>query len=111
VLLVLYNLLRNACEATRPQGRVTLQVDVLRAPARFDFVVEDEGAGLAAAVRERLFQPVASTKPGGGGIGLVLSHQLAQHAGGALTLEKSDEGGSRFRLSVPLETTAATSPS
>ncbi len=105
-LLVLDNLLTNACEATPAGGHVTLWVqcgarDVV-------FLVEDGGPGLASAVRENLFQPVASTKPGGGGIGLVLSHSLAQHAGGFLTLEKSDTTGCRFRLVVPLETAAPT---
>lgn len=103
-LLVLDNLLTNACEATPAGGHVTLWVqcgarDVV-------FLVEDGGPGLARHVRDQLFQPVASTKPGGGGIGLVLSHSLAQHAGGLLTLEKSDADGCRFRLVIPLETTA-----
>lgn len=105
VMLVLDNLLRNACEATPAGGRVTLRVG--GDPRQAVFVVEDEGPGLAAAVRGQLFQPVTSTKPGGGGIGLVLSRQLAQHAGGLLDLEKSDAGGCRFRLAVPLETAAA----
>lgn len=100
VLLVLENLLRNACEATPAGGRVSLALRTAGSDAVF--VVEDTGPGLDPAVRERLFQPVRSTKPGGGGIGLVLSHQLAQHAGGTLALEKSDSRGSRFRLAVPV---------
>lgn len=98
--LVLDNLLRNACEATPRGGRVSIAAAVSAGAATY--TVEDGGPGLAPAVRERLFQPVASTKPGGGGIGLVLSSQLAQHAGGTLLLEKSDPTGCRFHLSVPL---------
>jgi len=100
VLLVLDNLLRNACEATPANGHVSLTLTRHGSDALF--IVEDNGPGLAAPVRDQLFQPVKSTKPGGGGIGLVLSHQLAQHAGGSLTLEKSDATGCRFRLAVPL---------
>ncbi|MES2695582.1 MAG: HAMP domain-containing sensor histidine kinase [Verrucomicrobiota bacterium] len=100
VLLVLDNLLRNACEATPRGGQVTLTVARLASDAVFS--VEDSGPGLSLAVQDRLFQPVASTKTGGGGIGLVLSHQLAQHAGGFLTLDKSDARGCRFRLAVPV---------
>lgn len=102
VLLVLDNLLRNACEATPHGGRVTLAAT--RLGGDVIFTVDDTGPGLSAAVRERVFQPVTSTKPGGGGIGLVLSHQLAQHAGGYLTLDKSDPRGCRFRLAVPTST-------
>lgn len=100
VLLVLDNLLRNACEATPANGRVSLTMT--RHGPDAIFTVEDNGPGLAIPVRDQLFQPVKSTKPGGGGIGLVLSHQLAQHAGGSLTLEKSDATGCRFRLAVPI---------
>jgi signal transduction histidine kinase len=100
VLLVLDNLLRNACEAVPPGGRVVLTATRVGGDAVF--TVEDNGPGLAPAVRDQVFQPVTSTKTGGGGIGLVLSHQLAQHAGGLLTLEKSDARGCRFRLAVPV---------
>ncbi len=103
-LLVLDNLLTNACEATPPGGHVTLWV---RCTAREAvFLVEDDGPGLDPRVRDQLFQPVASTKPGGGGIGLVLSHSLARHAGGQLTLEQSDARGCRFRLVIPLDPAA-----
>src|SRR5205814_1307267 len=80
VLLVLDNLLRNACEATPAGGQVTLRLTNRGGIAVF--VVDDEGPGLVDAVREQLFRPVTSTKPGGGGIGLVVRHQLAPHAGG-----------------------------
>jgi signal transduction histidine kinase len=100
VLLVLDNLLRNACEATPAGGHVSLTVS--RSGPDALFIVEDNGPGLPATIHEQLFQPVRSTKPGGGGIGLVLSQQLAQHAGGFLTLDKSDARGCRFRLTVPI---------
>lgn len=100
VLLVLDNLLRNACEATPSGGRVALSA--VSDPHNVVFFVEDEGPGLATAVKDRLFEPVTSTKPGGGGIGLVISHHLAQHAGGRLELLRSNDRGCRFRLTVPL---------
>lgn len=97
--LVLENLLRNACEAVRPGGHVSLSLR--REGSMALCVVEDDGPGIPESVRARLFQPVTSTKPGGGGIGLVLSRQLAQHAGGSLSLEKSGPDGCRFLLSLP----------
>jgi len=54
-------------------------------------------------VRARLFQPCASSKPGGSGLGLALSHQLAQQAGGRLELARSDSRGTSFRLVLPAE--------
>jgi C4-dicarboxylate-specific signal transduction histidine kinase len=63
-----------------------------------EFLVEDGGAGLPEAVRGKLFQPCTSTKPGGSGLGLALSYQLAQQAGGRLELRRSDLQGTSFRL-------------
>ena len=63
-----------------------------------EFRVCDGGAGLPETVRARLFQPCVSGKPGGSGLGLALSHQLAQQARGSLELERSDAAGTCFRL-------------
>lgn len=95
--LVLRNLLQNALEATPSGGVVKLsgRPDVGEGA---EFLVEDGGTGLPEGVRTRLFQPCTSTKPGGSGLGLALSYQLAQQAGGQLELIKSDAGGTCFRL-------------
>ena len=95
--LVLRNLLQNAVEASPPAGIVRL-TGRTTPDGRWEFSVEDRGPGLAESVRARLFQPCASTKPGGSGLGLALSQQLAQQAGGRIELVKSDAEGTCFRL-------------
>lgn len=100
--LVLRNLLQNAIEAT-PRERLVRLAGRKTSDGAAEFIVEDGGAGLPAEVRARLFQPCASTKVGGSGVGLALSHQLAQHAGGRLELVRSDERGTSFRLVLPPE--------
>lgn len=95
-MLVLKNLLQNAIEASPPGGEV--RVAVRADNGSIHFAVEDRGSGLPPAIRERLFQPVASPKPGGSGLGLALSQQLARQAQGRVELVRSDMRGTCFQL-------------
>lgn len=97
--LVLSNLLTNAIEAS-PPDRV-LRVDARREPTSVRIDVTDQGPGLPESVRATLFRPVRSSKSGGSGLGLAISHRLARHAGGELSLVRSDGSGTVFRLNVP----------
>ncbi len=95
--LVLRNLIQNAAEASPPAGVVTVKGGATP-EGGVQFLVEDGGRGLPEAVRARLFQPCSSTKEGGSGLGLALSQQLAQQAGGRIELVRSDVDGTVFRL-------------
>jgi nitrogen fixation/metabolism regulation signal transduction histidine kinase len=106
---LLINLLRNAVDAVR-ETRGVVQIGWSRLPgsspptmARW---VEDEGPGLSNT--GNLFVPFCTTTPGGSGIGLVLSRQIAEAHGGSLMLEnRDDRPGCRATLRLPLQ--AATS--
>lgn len=95
--LVLQNLLQNAVEASATDASVTVSGES-NGDAALEFTVADHGAGLPGSVRARLFEPCTSTKPGGSGLGLALSGQLARQAGGRLELVRSDSRGTCFRL-------------
>ena len=96
---VLINLLRNAADASlTTKGRVTVgwQRDTM-----LEIWVKDEGPGLSSTAN--LFVPFFTTKPGGSGIGLVLSRQIAEGHGGALSLENRQDGpGCVAHLRLPL---------
>ena len=67
--------------------------------------VDDEGPGLSNT--GNLFVPFFTTKPGGSGIGLVLSRQIAEAHGGSLMLEnRDDRTGCRASLRLPLQAAA-----
>ncbi len=94
----LINLLRNAADASPASG--TVRVAWRRDGAMVEIRVTDEGPGLSATAN--LFVPFFTTKPGGSGIGLVLSRQIAEGHGGALTLEnRVDRPGCIARLRLP----------
>jgi signal transduction histidine kinase len=96
---VLINVLRNAADASlMNHGRVW--AGWRRDGAMLEIWVKDEGPGLSNTAN--LFVPFFTTKPGGSGIGLVLSRQIAEAHGGALTLEnREDAPGCIARLRLP----------
>ncbi len=97
---VLINLIRNAADAALETGG-GVRAGWRRDTTFVEVWVEDDGPGLSDTAN--LFVPFFTTKPGGSGIGLVLSRQIAEGHGGGLTLENRQEGaGCRARLRLPL---------
>ncbi|MBI1872967.1 MAG: HAMP domain-containing histidine kinase [Acidobacteria bacterium] len=96
---LLINLLRNAVDATL-QTNGGVAVEWTKRAGFLDLYVDDDGHGLADTAN--LFVPFFTTKPGGSGIGLVLSRQIAEAHGGSVTLESRETGGCRARLRLPL---------
>ena len=101
-MLVLKNLVQNAAEAAPRGGCVRLRGGA-GTDGSAEFLVEDDGPGLPESVHAGLFEPCVSGKPGGTGIGLALSHRLAQQAGGRLELVRSGSTGTCFRLVLDRE--------
>jgi signal transduction histidine kinase len=98
--LVLDNLLRNAARHARAQ--VTVSV-LLRATTVW-LVVDDDGHGIAAEHRERVFdrfyrvQDDRARTSGGSGLGLALVTEVVRRRGGAVSVGESPEGGARFQV-------------
>ena len=104
---LLINLVRNAADAASegageaPPASGKVRVGWQRRAGVFELWVEDNGPGLANT--GNLFVPFYTTKPGGSGIGLVLSRQIAEAHGGTVTLDnRTDARGCRATVRLPL---------
>jgi two-component system OmpR family sensor kinase len=99
---MLVNLVQNAVHHTRAGGVVSIDLSNGSAIA---IDVTDEGSGIAAEDRERIFdrfvQLDRSRRGSGSGLGLPIARWIAEAHGGALTLESSSTTGSTFRVVLP----------
>ncbi|HXO21365.1 MAG TPA: ATP-binding protein, partial [Thermoanaerobaculia bacterium] len=97
---LLINLIRNAADAALETGG-GVEVGWRPNGSHVEVRIDDEGPGISN--QENLFVPFYTTKPGGSGIGLVLSRQIAEAHGGTLTLEnRSRKPGCEALLRLPL---------
>ena len=94
---VLVNLLFNAADALEGR-RGGVRISGLRTEAGVRLVVEDDGPGIPADLLERIFQPFLTTKAvgKGTGLGLAVSREYVERAGGKLSVENHEGGGARF---------------
>jgi signal transduction histidine kinase len=96
---MLGNLLDNACKWARSRVSVTAALQ----QSRVVIDVDDDGAGLDPAMRDLVLRRGvrADEAAPGSGLGLAIVRELAEAYDGAVTLERSPDGGVRARLTLP----------
>ena len=105
--LALTNLVANASEAMRPDGRCTIAVEPLPAGAagapQVRLRVTDDGAGMSTDVANRAFEPFFSTKGRGGGTGLGLAvvHTLVSQSAGEVRIVSVEAKGTSVDIVLP----------
>ncbi|HMH51096.1 MAG TPA: ATP-binding protein [Candidatus Acidoferrum sp.] len=96
------NLVDNAVEAVAGAGHVEVDVVDAAEAGSVQIVVADDGPGIKAEDRERLFLPYFSTKTNGMGLGLPIVSEIVIEHGGTIRVEDVVPHGSRFTLDLPV---------
>jgi two-component system, NtrC family, nitrogen regulation sensor histidine kinase GlnL len=111
---VFHNLVRNALDAMRGGGRLTLTTRVSRNPlfgkmdlgvgqrSMVEAQVSDEGAGIPAAVRAKIFDPFFTTKDRGLGLGLAICHRILEEHRGAIQVDSIEGRGTTVTCFLPI---------
>jgi signal transduction histidine kinase len=102
LMQILLNLVLNAADAVGPGGHIELGARLV-GERRIELTVTDDGPGVAKEIRDRLFEPFATTKDvgHGTGLGLAVCRGLIEAAGGSILLDDAHEAGARFVISLP----------
>ena len=109
----LVNLVANALDAMPKGGHLTVMVgwdDRARprlpgragsdAMVRID--IQDDGVGIPASNADSVFNPFFTTKDGGTGLGLALTHKIVDDHGGAIDFTSAPGRGTTFRIVLPI---------
>jgi two-component system nitrogen regulation sensor histidine kinase NtrY len=98
---VLINLIDNAVEAMEQRG--TIEIETQHAPTDnlVRIVVADNGPGIPAAERDKLFLPYYSTKQRGSGLGLAIVRRIVAEHGGTIEVTDNIPRGTRFAVELP----------
>ena len=103
------NVFENGCQALTGMGdsetpgeKKWLSVETHARKDRLEIVLSDNGPGIPHDLREKVFEPLFSTKNFGVGLGLPTVHQIMQQHGGGVVLSHRSGGGASFALWLPL---------
>ena len=108
---IVLNLVENARDAIskREGGKITVSTRLGEAGDRALLIVEDNGAGVPADLKDKVFAPYFTTKhaKGGTGLGLAIVHRIVSDHGGRIMVTDVKGGGARFTIELPLRNGAA----
>jgi two-component system nitrogen regulation sensor histidine kinase NtrY len=98
---VIINLVDNAVEAMDRKGEIVVETQFDRSNGLARIVVADDGPGIPAAERDKLFLPYYSTKRRGSGLGLAIVRRIIAEHGGNIEVADNSPHGTRFTIELP----------
>jgi nitrogen fixation/metabolism regulation signal transduction histidine kinase len=98
---VLVNLIKNAREAVSEGIDPHIRIRTLRHGDHVDLCVEDNGPGFANELKGRMFEPYATTKPKGTGLGLPVVKKIVEEHHGSITVSNMEHGGAQVCVRLP----------
>ena len=99
---VLFNIVRNACEAMPDGGKLRVSTSRLAADnGHVRVEVEDTGPGIAKGYLERIFDPFFSMHREGTGLGLAISRKIVENHGGRIEVKSKVGKGTKFAVVLP----------
>ncbi len=99
---ILVNLIRNAVESMDQNARPQIGITTRYEAGYVQITVTDNGHGLAPEIVDRLFEPFATTKAQGMGMGLNICRTIVESHGGRIWAEANPEGGTVFAFRIPV---------
>ena len=98
---VIINLVDNAIEAMERKGRILVETQLDAANGVVRIFVADDGPGIPAVERDKLFLPYYSTKGRGSGLGLAIVRRIIAEHGGSIEVGDNIPRGTRFTIELP----------
>ncbi len=110
---IISNLILNARQAMKDKGAISIEAhnshreeDVENSIVAGDFIImriKDSGPGIGSADKDRIFDPLYTTKPEGSGLGLATTRAILKKAGGSIELESTGNNGTCFKIELPAD--------
>jgi two-component system nitrogen regulation sensor histidine kinase NtrY len=98
---VVINIVDNAIEAMDRKGTIVIETAHDAANHLVRLTIADDGPGIPAAEREKLFLPYYSTKKRGSGLGLAIVRRIVAEHGGSIEVADNEPQGTKFTIELP----------
>jgi len=99
---VIHNLLQNAQDALGGKADAHIIINTHAQPERVVLTISDNGPGFPEHLTARLFEPYATTKPKGTGLGLPIVKKIVEEHQGSIRVENQTSGGARISVYLPI---------